>query len=201
MKKVRRTAIFPLKSLSFGASSPLVIILTVCLLIIAFVIGSYQWSIKQQNQDASSSSTSLRSAPKFELPDHAGVLHRLGEFQGSVVVLHFWASWCAPCLDEIPQWVELATAFKDRPLKLVGISLDQKWEDALKILPQRDSKNLVSLLDTSGKIPDEYGTYQFPETYLLNRDSKIIMKWVGPQDWSSQTIHEVISKALTSNNL
>src|SRR4051812_3451868 len=72
-----------------------------------------------------------KAAPSFELPDAQGKKYRLEDFKGNVVILHFWASWCPPCLDEIPQWVELGTTFHGEALKLVAISLDQKWEDAL----------------------------------------------------------------------
>jgi cytochrome c biogenesis protein CcmG/thiol:disulfide interchange protein DsbE len=143
----------------------------------------------------------FKAAPNFELPDAQGRKYSLKDFAGSVVILHFWASWCPPCLDEIPRWVELGRIFKDRPVKLVAISLDPVWADALKILPTAKLiPNITSLIDTEGKTPDRYGSFQFPETYLLSPDLKVVIKWVGPQDWESPEIRNLIEKALNAKN-
>ncbi len=141
--------------------------------------------------------STLPSAPQFELPDAESHLVRLENFQGSVVILHFWASWCPPCLGEIPQWVELGTYFKGKPVKLVAISQDESWKDANQVLlPRVLSSHLISLLDAPGKVSSLYGTFQFPETYLIGPDQKIVMKWVGPQDWSNQEIREAVNRVL-----
>ncbi len=180
-----------------------VLLLGVVLVILTGVIFTYTRGQKNQNSTfmhlspSAPTASTLREAPVFTLPSRAGKIVSLKDFQGATVILHFWASWCPPCLDEIPQWVELGAFFKNRPLKLVAISLDQKWDDALKILPDQNlPNNITSLLDMSGKTPDVYGTFQFPETYLISPESKIIMKWVGPQDWSSPQIHEFIERFL-----
>lgn len=143
----------------------------------------------------------LRDAPQFELNDASGQKIKLEKYKGKLVLIHFWASWCGPCLDEIPQWVELGTVFKDKPVQLIAISQDQNWQDAQKILPsQKLTSNVISLLDTPGDVSDRYGTYQFPETYLLNADLKIVFKWVGPQDWGSKTTHEFIEKFIKTKS-
>lgn len=142
------------------------------------------------------SSPQIREAPDFDLPDSLGKRHSLTQFQGNAVILHFWASWCPPCLEEIPQWVELANAYKNRPIQLVAVSIDRTWSEALKILPsEKLPSNIMSLLDSEGKLPDLFGTYQFPETYLIDRNRKIRMKWVGPQNWNSNEIRSQIEHA------
>ena len=143
-------------------------------------------------------SMGAKAAPTWELPDATGKKYRLENFKGKVVLLHFWASWCAPCLEEIPQWVELGTRYKDHPVMLIAVSLDKNWEDAQKVLPQQNlnPSQLVSFLDISGKTPDDYGTYQFPETYLINKDQRIVMKWVWPQAWDRPEIHKMIDQVL-----
>lgn len=149
------------------------------------------------SQESVKSSSPFRAAPEFSLKDFKGTAHRLSELKGNVVMLHFWASWCPPCLDEIPHWVELATRYKDRGLRLVAISLDEKWEDAHKILPSDQTLGKVlSLLDQGAKASDLYGSYQFPETYLLSPRLEILYKWVGPQDWQGEKMTKLIEKAL-----
>lgn len=138
----------------------------------------------------------LRAAPSFALKDSAGVMHQLSDFRGQAVILHFWASWCPPCLDEIPNWVEFARRYSNQPIAFVAISLDPQWKDALKVLPSQGlPAQVVSLLDESGKTPEDYGTYQFPETYLLDYDHRILTKWVGPQNWNQSSVERWIDAA------
>lgn len=142
------------------------------------------------------SESRFRDAPSFELSDYRGKKYRLKDFQGSLILIHFWASWCPPCIEEISQWAEIATPLKDRPLKLIAISLDQNWQDAEKIFPsQKLPSNVISLLDQTGKVPDSYGTFQYPETYLLSPDLKILTKWVGPQKWNGPEIQNLLREA------
>lgn len=145
--------------------------------------------------------SSKRKAPRFELPDPAGRKHALEELRGSWVVLHFWAAWCPPCLSEIPNWTALARTMAEKPegkkIRFVAVSADPRWEDALKILPLKDlPEGMLSLLDASVKVAEEYGTYQFPETYLLNPQLEIEAKWVGAQEWTSPRMIADLTKFL-----
>ena len=111
-------------------------------------------------------------APLFELPGPDGKLFKLESLKGNAVIVHFWASWCPPCLGEIPHWLEFASQWKSKPVKFVAVSLDQGWPEALKILPVSQlPENVSSVLDHDQKLPDLFGTYQYPETYLLDRGS------------------------------
>lgn len=137
--------------------------------------------------------TLVRSAPDFALKDAAGKTHRLSDYKGQPVILHFWAEWCPPCLEEIPQWIAAAKKAEGKRVRWIAVSLDDAWEAAHKILPAKDlPSNVISLLDPVKEVPDQYGSYQFPETYLLTEDHKIVTKWIGPQDWSHPKIDEII---------
>lgn len=140
----------------------------------------------------------LRAAPSWTLLDTTGNKHQLEDFQNKPVVLHFWASWCPPCLGEIPHWLELSQSYKDQPVAFVAISIDSNWKDALKVLPEKNlPSNVLSLLDETGKSAENYGSFQFPETYLLNSKHEILMKWVGPQNWKSPAVDRWIRTALS----
>jgi thiol-disulfide isomerase/thioredoxin len=141
----------------------------------------------------------FKGAPQFELKDSDGKAHRLSELKGNVVVLHFWASWCPPCLEEIAGWLKFAEQFQGPnekvKVKFVAISLDESWNDAHKILPQSAlPANVMSLIDLSKETPDKYGTYQFPETYLIGPDLTIVTKWVGAQAWENPALRSIIER-------
>lgn len=138
-------------------------------------------------------------APAFELKDSAGNAHRLEDMRGHVVLIHFWASWCPPCLEEIPRWISAAPQFRDFPVKMVAISVDEQWSEALKILPQADvPANMVSLLDPTSTVARSYGTSRFPESFLLDPDLKIVEKWQGIIDWKSPRVRFAVNKALVN---
>ncbi len=129
--------------------------------------------------------TFRKKAPQFELSTPEGEKVGLEGFRGRWVVLHFWASWCPPCLEEIPEWLEAVAFFKNRPVQWIAISLDSSWSEAFKVLPSlKPLDNLIFLLDSSAQVANQYGSFQFPETYLLDHDLKVAFKWVGPQNWA-----------------
>src|ERR1700722_18791539 len=82
----------------------------------------------------------FKGAPTFALKDASGKIHTLSELKGSVIVLHFWASWCPPCLEEIANWIKFAEQFQGADskikVKFIAVSLDDSWTDAHKILPE-----------------------------------------------------------------
>lgn len=165
---------------------------------IGIVVLESPWGGSSRGNSSQSLNSALRQAPSFELPDAKGQKHQLEEFRGKAIILHFWASWCPPCLEEIPQWVGLGPLLKGKPVQMIAISLDSKWEEALKVLPAENlGENITSLLDSEGASSEAYGSFQFPETYLLSADLKIVTKLVGPQDWQSLNFLKMMDKVLS----
>jgi thiol-disulfide isomerase/thioredoxin len=149
------------------------------------------------------SQTGRRMAPDFSLKDHLGHPHSLPEARGKVTLVHFWASWCPPCLQEIPDLIEFAAKwtekYPDKPIQVFAISLDEKWEDAEKVVTtDKLPKDMTSLLDLTAKVPDTYGTYQYPETYLIDKNGRIVTKWIGAQPWTSLGMEKVLLEVLNS---
>lgn len=133
----------------------------------------------------------LRPAPAFKLQNSSGKEVSLRDFKDQVVVVHFWAAWCPPCIPELP---EVLAAAKKLPKDSDGkdiiwllISQDETWEQAKKILDESTlPQNVVSVIDPKAKLSGDFGTYQFPETYVLARDHGIAAKWIGPQEWTGE---------------
>ena len=82
----------------------------------------------------------------------------------------------------------------------MSISIDKNWSDAQQTLGrQKLSTHVLSVLDSSGSVPDQYGTYQYPETYLLSPDLRILFKWIGPQDWGGPEIRARMKELLSQS--
>lgn len=144
-----------------------------------------------------SAERAMKPAPAFELKDSEGKTYALSEFAGKVVVLHFWASWCAPCVEELPEFLNAAKRAAGKPISWVAVSLDKNWEEAHKILPRKDlPENVISLLDPKLEVPEKFGSYQYPESYVLSPRLRIVEKWVGPQEWADPKMDEALGIAV-----
>jgi|GEM_PF-3997478 len=143
----------------------------------------------------------LQDMPEFVLADAAGKELTRDDIKGKVAVIHFWAAWCAPCIDEIPKWTAFAKRYQDGKgdVRFLAVSLDPSWQEAHKILPpERLPPGVLSVLDPEQKVSESFGSFQFPETYLVSRGGKILMKWVGPQNWEAPALASAIQLALNS---
>ena len=143
----------------------------------------------------------LQDLPEFSLADATGKVFTQDDIAGKVAVIHFWAAWCAPCIDEIPKWTAFAQRYQEKSdqVRFVAVSLDPTWKEAHKILPtERLPTGVFSLLDPEQKTSEAFGSFQFPESYLVSRGGKILMKWVGPQNWDGPNLAAAIDIALSS---
>ena len=115
----------------------------------------------------------------FTLNDKYNVPVHLADYKGKVVLLNFWATWCGPCQEEIPEFVDLYSKYKDKGLVIVGISIDDTAQQLQPFTAQWHMQYPV--LQMKPAVEDEYGPfYGIPTTYLLARDGSICTKHLGP---------------------
>jgi peroxiredoxin len=120
-------------------------------------------------------------APDFTVSDGTSTVHLAG-YRGHVVLLNFWASWCAPCLVELPSLLEL---HRDQPnLVILAVSIDEDPSAYSSFIAQHHI-DLITVRDPSQSVPKLFHTDMWPETYVIDRNGIIRSKYVGPQDWTS----------------
>jgi peroxiredoxin len=125
------------------------------------------------------------AAPDFSLPSLSGAPVALADLRGRIVLVNFWATWCKPCEDEMPSMERLHRALPPEGFALVAISVD---DDEAKVLAFRDELKLTFpiLLDPRKTVSTAYQTHRYPESFLLDREGRIVERYVGPRDWGSQ---------------
>ena len=113
-------------------------------------------------------------------------LSELRELRGKPVLVHFWASWCPPCLPELPQMIEFASRVQGAGWTVLAVATDAKPEAARAALPQGQKlpDNFKVVFDPQSKAAEAFGSFVFPETYWIDEQGAIRHKWVGPQDWA-----------------
>ena len=132
------------------------------------------------------------NAPDFTLQDSDHKV-TLSQFRGQVVVLNFWATWCPPCIEETPSLVRMQAHLKDKGVVVLAVSIDADDAAYHKFLKDY-SVNMVTVRDEAKKASSLYGTFGWPESYVIDRNGLIRRKFIGAVDWTSPEITEFLSK-------
>ncbi|OGW26884.1 MAG: hypothetical protein A2X56_09035 [Nitrospirae bacterium GWC2_57_13] len=138
-------------------------------------------------------------APAFALQGLDGRTARLADFRGKVVVMDFWATWCAPCKESTKEFEALHRKFKDRGVVMIGISMD-KGTDASATVKKYAQENTVAylMLMDDGRTSDAYAVRNIPATYILDRDHVLVKTYPGYLsglgDRIAKEIEELLSK-------
>jgi cytochrome c biogenesis protein CcmG/thiol:disulfide interchange protein DsbE len=139
-------------------------------------------------------------APGFTIQDSERAV-TLSQFRGRILVLNFWASWCPPCVEEMPSLVQLQDKLQDKGVIVLGISVDEDPNDYHKFLKDHNIDFMTvreggNKTDTGVLSPtaNKYGTFKMPETYIIDRNGVIRRKFIGPVDWRQPEIVEYLSR-------
>ncbi len=135
------------------------------------------------------------SAPSFSVSANGGRTVSLSNFGGKILLLNFWATWCAPCVQEIPSLNQLQSRFRDRGLVVLGISVD-KDEAAYRQFVDRFRLSFLTARDPDQKINSNFGTLQFPETYVIDAQGKVVNKIIGEANWSDDKMVNYVQSLL-----
>ena len=132
------------------------------------------------------------NAPDFTVQDAERTV-KLSDFRGQVVVLNFWATWCPPCVEEMPSLVEMQRRMKAKGVTVVAVSMDVD-QNAYRQFLKDHNVNLLTVRDPGQKSNNLYGTFKFPETYVIDRNGVMRRKFIGAVDWTEPEITDFLSK-------
>ena len=135
----------------------------------------------------------------FTLPDLKGQQRSLDEFSGKVVVVNFWASWCRPCIEELPSIHRLIEAMREKPFAVIGVNVA---ESALRVRTAagRLGMKFPVLLDTDSRVFKGWGATVLPTAHVLDRSGRVRYIGRGPLEWDRKDIVAMLNELLEQSH-
>jgi peroxiredoxin len=144
-----------------------------------------------------------RPAPNFEFPGLDGKIVRLSDYRGKVVLVNIWASWCPPCIDEMPSMEKLYNELQGENFEILAVSIDALGIKAVAPFMKAYKLTFPALIDSDGTIKNLYKATGVPESFIIDREGILIKKIIGPLDWASpEVVHyfrELIQRPWSQN--
>lgn len=135
----------------------------------------------------------LLPAPDFALQDMDDKQHSLKAYRGKVVLVNFWATWCPPCIREMPSLEKLYQKFRGQPFVLLAIN---QWEDEERVFEFMGQLATIPtfpiLFDPQSKVSDAFGVQGLPSTYILDKQGRIVFRAKGGRDFDHAEIERKI---------
>ncbi|OGW00663.1 MAG: hypothetical protein A2889_05895 [Nitrospinae bacterium RIFCSPLOWO2_01_FULL_39_10] len=137
------------------------------------------------------------AAPDFTLMTMDNKKVSLKDFKGKYIFLNFWATWCGPCIDEMPSMERLYQKFKTRKnFAMLAVSIDKAGTDAVKKFMTENKLTFSVLLDRDSEVAGAYGVMGIPSTYLIDTQGFVINRAVGARTWDTKDSIEFFEKML-----
>lgn len=132
--------------------------------------------------------------PDVTLPDLNGKPVRLLDLKGKVLLLNFWATWCPPCVEEMPSMEKLHRRFRGRPLAVVAVSMDEGGVEPVREFVKKWKLTFLVLRDAEKKTESPFGVRGLPLSYVIDRRGRMIAGAIGAQNWASQEAFEYFER-------
>jgi thiol-disulfide isomerase/thioredoxin len=132
-------------------------------------------------------------APDFKLQDMDGKLHTLKEYKGKVVLINFWATWCPPCIREMPSLEKLYQKLRGQPFIMLAIN---QWEDEERVFEFMGQLEVIPtfpiLFDPQSKVSAAFGVQGLPSSYIIDKQGRIVYRAKGGRDFDHPQIERKI---------
>jgi peroxiredoxin len=138
-------------------------------------------------------------APDFTLMSLESQVVQLRALRGRLVLLNFWATWCAPCVHEMPSMERLYQTFKQTDFVLLAVSMDRQGEKVAKPFVEQLKVTFPILLDRTSEVGHQYGVRGLPTTYLIDPDGRLIGAAIGAREWYRTEAKALIAGLLRHN--
>jgi peroxiredoxin len=133
------------------------------------------------------------ATPALELADTEGRLHRLSDYRGSAVLVNFWATWCGPCLEEMPSIEALRAALHDKPFVVLAVNVGESGRVAREFAGTM-RLGFPLLLDRDTRTAKTWGARILPASYVVGPDGRIRYSYLGALDWASPEVRATIER-------
>ena len=135
-------------------------------------------------------------APDFNLRNLKGNYDSLDSYHGQVVVLNFWATWCAPCRVEMPSFEKLYRRYRSEGVTVLAVALDKNAGPKIKSFVDEYGLSFPVLLDEKGEVERLYPSMTIPFTYVIDREGRVVARVDGAKNWESNKTFEAIEYLL-----
>jgi thiol-disulfide isomerase/thioredoxin len=141
----------------------------------------------------------LSSAKTLPIYDRDGKVIDLSKEKGKLMIVHFWATWCPPCVEEIPALSRFWDQYRNRKeLVLYAISVDKDWQ-TIDNFSKKNPNNLPMYRDPGEATSHRFGSEKFPETYIVNPAGRVIYRVQGGVEWTSGDVQRRIEQLLAGS--
>ena len=135
-------------------------------------------------------------APRFSLRNLKGNMEGLDDHLGKVIVVNFWATWCVPCVKEMPSFENLYRRYRSQGLTLLAVSLDKGDSTKVQEFVDKHKLSFPILLDTKGVAEKLYPSFSIPFTYVIDKQGRVVARVDGAKNWESSETFEAVEHLL-----
>lgn len=187
------------KKFNYPAAIAVSLIVTIALIVVSLV-----------QDDSSLESVKMSSigegipAPDFTFPGLDGKNTSLSDYKGKVVLVNIWATWCPPCVYEMPSMQKLYNEFNGKNFEILAVSIDAAGVDAVAPFMKKHKLSFPALMDPKGTIKSMYRVTGIPESFIIDKQGILVGKIIGPRDWATQEVfgffQDLIQRPLSAKN-
>ena len=140
----------------------------------------------------------LSAAPELPVFDRAGHKTDLSKEKGGLMIIHFWATWCPPCVEELPALSSFWERYRGRgDVRLFAISVDKDWK-TIEDFVRKNPSAIPLFHDPNAATAHRFGSSQYPETYIVNKSGRVLFRVQGPVTWSDPEVRSRIDQLIAS---